>query len=159
MRMQRCVCIRMWLFDRWKQNLFIHISPEEDASERLTLIYSPRGHPERHKLASVGWGVRSGKLVSRCTSVKVWTPHFLQPLLYCRLFASLPPFNISNSPLFALLIHQMCTSFSLSLYLCLVPLFPSLTVTPFFLFLCWWMEWKVLCSCCGISLLIHSEHC
>lgn len=38
-----------------------------------TLIFSPKGHLELHKLASVGWGLNTGKLVSRCISLKVWT--------------------------------------------------------------------------------------
>ena len=124
-----------------------------------TLICSPKGHLELHKLALVGWGLSAGKLVRRCISLKGWTKLTLFPnimLLFCSPSSGPLPFSVfaalsfvsslflTNSPLLARLIHQICISFPFSFSLDLRLLFPSLTYSPLFLFHYWWMEWKAI---------------
>lgn len=97
-----------------------------------TLIFSPKGHLELHKLASVGWGLNTGKLVSRCISLKVWTrlwwfPRvslFLQAYLLWPVFATVflcyslffwPVLMFAHFPFIASasLFHSLCLHFSL----------------------------------------------
>ena len=150
-----------------------------------TLTRSPEGHLVLHKLALVGWGLSGCKLVRRCISLKVWTRLTLptvDPSIMLPVFCSPPP---ASPPLFCLFAAFSCfllfpnnsppprlplsfiksVSFSSPLHLCLPPPPAPLAHSPTpRSVLRRWLEWKVLCSitqcsCCGVSLLIHSEGC
>ena len=116
-----CRDAHVWLFDRWKQHLFVHSSPDEDLSKNgntlspghththththlhtHTLTRSPEGHLVLHKLALVGWGLSGCKLVRRCISLKVWTrltlptvdPSIMLSVSFVLLLQHLLPFSV-----------------------------------------------------------------